>query len=563
MSLQLKLFLLFGGLIAVLVSAQWLMMRALTREVRLEFENAAVSVGRDMATALDMDEVAFFSTEKDALHAIGHDADQSRRLVVKRVYTAGGQVQTIDRMIATESDAPETGRGSGVWVSERDEVHYIAGDAAQAEPSAKEDRTVVFQSYQWRSGDHAGEPHDGAMVGNVAEKEQSGARTGARVVELVGDDSPEDHGRVQAEMFFTSHPSHNVMVRVDAPEQGNFLILETPEFKTRIPLPRQGISQSMTRVSGYLMAGSLAILALGLLAAGYLAFRLARPLTALSQAAQAVGGGRLGVQVREPSGDLEVRRAIEAFNGMSLRLRELDEAERRHRERRALSELGEIARGFAHTIRNPLNTLGLSVEQMATLAPNSPECRELAAGSQRQIKRIDQWIRSFLALASEGRGQSTPLDVAALAHDVALEALQNNGHDVKIGVVSEPGLPPVRGVAPELRAILQALTVNAVEASPAGGQVEIAVKAGESGGVVVEIVDDGPGIPRQIRDRLFTPHVTTKTHGSGMGLFLAHRLAVSRYRGALALIDRGQRGTKAILTLPKENDYDEDPHPGC
>ncbi len=66
---------------------------------------------------------------------------------------------------------------------------------------------------------------------------------------------------------------------------------------------------------------------------------------------------------------------------------------------------------------------------------------------------------------------------------------------------------------------------------------------------VITVDDEGPGIPPSVRERLFTPHVTTKAAGAGMGLYLAHRLATTRYGGTLDLADRSAGGTRATLTL--------------
>ncbi|MEO7795919.1 MAG: HAMP domain-containing sensor histidine kinase, partial [Thermoanaerobaculia bacterium] len=111
----------------------------------------------------------------------------------------------------------------------------------------------------------------------------------------------------------------------------------------------------------------------------------------------------------------------------------------------------------------------------------------------------------------------------------------------------------VSGVPAELKAVLQALVVNAVEASPWEGEVVIRVAERDSGGVRMQIADQGPGLSKEVRARLFEPHVTTKPHGSGMGLFLAHRLVSGRYGGDLKLEPRPQEdggaGTTAILDI--------------
>lgn len=104
-------------------------------------------------------------------------------------------------------------------------------------------------------------------------------------------------------------------------------------------------------------------------------------------------------------------------------------------------------------------------------------------------------------------------------------------------------------VAAELRSIVQALVVNALEASPDGATVRVAAHQADDDSVVVEVEDRGTGIAAELRPRLFAPHVTTKPTGSGMGLFIAQRLASSRYGGRVELLDREGGGTIARLTL--------------
>jgi len=157
---------------------------------------------------------------------------------------------------------------------------------------------------------------------------------------------------------------------------------------------------------------------------------------------------------------------------------------------------------------------------------------------------------------------------AELAQDVALEALQDARGRVRLAVDADPATPAIAAVEPELRAVLQALLVNAVEASPEGGTVRIRVapagppQAGprQAGAerVRVEIEDEGPGLPPEVRGRLFTPHLTTKANGSGMGLFLAHRIASTRYGGTLELHEgHDGRGVRAVLELASRREPDD------
>ena len=107
----------------------------------------------------------------------------------------------------------------------------------------------------------------------------------------------------------------------------------------------------------------------------------------------------------------------------------------------------------------------------------------------------------------------------------------------------------VRVVPGAVHAALANLIENATEVSPEGEPVEVKV-AVENGDAVVSIVDGGPGLPDAVRERLFSPHVTTKVGGSGMGLFLARQLVVGMHGGSLEIVDGTDGGTVATMRLP-------------
>ncbi len=325
-----------------------------------------------------------------------------------------------------------------------------------------------------------------------------------------------------------------------------------------IAVPEHGVSREVGRFRRRLLLGSLGLLAVGLIAAGAVAHRVSRPLAELTAAARRVGEGALGTQAPEPR-DREVGSAVAAFNRMSRELARLDEDARAFRAREHLAELGEVARGLAHSLRNPLHALGLTVGEMAAMtpaptaaSPGGESVADLAEGARRQIQRIDRSLRSLLVLAADGGPAREPVDLPALAADVALEVLQDFRGRVRIEVEAPAEGEPLTllGVAAELRAMLQALVVNAAEASPEGGQVRLRLAASPAG-ATIEVLDRGEGLPAEVRARLFSPHVTTKPTGSGMGLFLCHRLATTRYGGDLTLEDREGGGSRAVLALSR------------
>lgn len=348
--------------------------------------------------------------------------------------------------------------------------------------------------------------------------------------------------------------SASFVLKMESPLNAHFLELSGPSLAERIPIPRGAVGNTIDRFKARSLAGSGLLLIAGLIAAAVVAHRASAPLRDLAGAARVVGEGALGTQVI-PRGGGEVQEAVGAFNRMSARLAELDEQARMLRDREHLSELGEVARGLAHGLRNPLNALGLSLEELASDPGIDPGRREaLATSARRQIRRIDGAVRSFLTLATSGAAASAErVDVLNLVQDVALEASADARGRVAISVESGSEPAPIVAVAAEIRAVLQALIVNAVEASPDGARVIVRVaalaKPDGSIGARVEIDDDGAGLPASVRERLFTPHLTTKPSGAGMGLYLAQRIVTARHGGTLALEDRVPRGTRAILEL--------------
>jgi signal transduction histidine kinase len=294
------------------------------------------------------------------------------------------------------------------------------------------------------------------------------------------------------------------------------------------------------------------LLVVGFVASGVLARRLARPLQRLAAGAESLGRGELGVQVPESSGG-EVGGLERAFNEMSVRLEKLEQERTQWRQREHLAELGDLARGLAHTLRNPLNTLGLVVDELSGAAGDSEQGAQLVATARGQIRRIDHWLRSFLAVGAGQAAERDAVDLGGLVQEVALEAIQQ-GAEVGLDIGSDSA--PVRVVPTAIRAALSNLLENAVDASPEGTQVRVEIGRGQTE-ARVGIRDSGPGLPEEVRERLFSPHVTTKVEGSGMGLFLARQLIVNMHGGRLEVADADGGGTSVTVVLPLARPVEE------
>lgn len=352
-------------------------------------------------------------------------------------------------------------------------------------------------------------------------------------------------GEIAAHRLVGASLPSKLDVRTELEDGRPMLVVSGEGFARAIPLPRAPVDAALDRFTRQVGWGLLALLGLGLLLSIGLAHRIARPLRALAAAARSVGQGTLGAQA--PDGGVpEVRDTIAAFNRMSAQLQKLDAETAALRADRELAELGEIGRGLAHSLRNPLHALGLSLEALAAQASERERAQELAQAGREQLQRVDQALRGFLALSAGDGVAAVPVSLREVVDDVVLEASQRAQGRVRFERVGDDAM--LAGVPAELRVMLHALVINALEASRDGSLVSVRLEPGADG-AGIEVHDEGAGVPEAIRARLFQPHVSGKPHGAGMGLYLARRLARLRYGGDITLAPREPAGTCARLEL--------------
>ena len=221
------------------------------------------------------------------------------------------------------------------------------------------------------------------------------------------------------------------------------------------------------------------------------------------------------------------------------------------REREALSRLGEVAAGVAHEVRNALNTLSMRLRLLGQDVPAIRENPQFAAVAQ-EAANLEQVVNDLLFLARPLPPDREPLVVAqALA-----EAGRQLGHAFPSveAAVECPEELVVLADPEALGRCLHNLVRNAGEAiakdESARGKVRLTgLRAGESVEILVE--DDGPGVPEEARDHLFTPFFSQKPGGTGLGLAIARKIA-REHGGDLVYCDSGLGGAGFLLTLPAE-----------
>lgn len=222
-----------------------------------------------------------------------------------------------------------------------------------------------------------------------------------------------------------------------------------------------------------------------------------------------------------------------------------------------LASLGVLAAGVAHEIRNPLTAIKARLyTQQKSLAPGSPAA-EHAAVISREINRLELIVRGFLDFARPAPPNPESLEAQAFlaeVRDLLAPAWEKDGIQVRV----EPG-PPVAFEADraQLKQVLINLVRNAAEAGGPGSTVGLRARASQARlrgvhlpVVVLEVVDHGPGIPPEARDRLFDPFFTTKEDGTGLGLSIAARI-VEKHGGALEYQSEPGTGTTFGVVLPR------------
>jgi two-component system nitrogen regulation sensor histidine kinase NtrY len=307
---------------------------------------------------------------------------------------------------------------------------------------------------------------------------------------------------------------------------------------------------------GVAFAWVLIALAAAALLGPWLSRQITGPILELADAAQRVGDGQLDVEVPVALGRRdEIASLVERFNQMVVELREA-------RERVARAErVGawrDAAQRVAHEIKNPLFPMQVAIETLRkAFRTQHVELPAIVEESSRvvldEIRSIQGLVSEFSEFARLPRPKLEPTPVAAL-----LEHAGQLFHAPPSGVVVEvartdPSLPPLLADRAQLARVLTNLVKNAVEAvEAAGGHVMLRAEEERRGlraGVVLVVVDDGPGIAPEVRETLFAPYVTTKEKGSGLGLSIVERI-VAEHDGAIDVSSAPGRGAAFRVWIP-------------
>ncbi len=233
-----------------------------------------------------------------------------------------------------------------------------------------------------------------------------------------------------------------------------------------------------------------------------------------------------------------------------LRLTRRIEAEAQNQMR--LSYLGLLSSGLAHEIKNPLNSLQMNLQLFEEEAASGAKPEQLASWirpMEREIKRLERLVNDFLMFARPLKPAIQSTRIAAILEATAeLVAEEARRKGVQVAWEVAPGLPSVETDEALLRTCVLNLVLNSIQAAEAPGAISMrAFARGDK--LLLEICDEGPGIPEDKREKIFEIFYTTKVGGTGLGLPIARRIAEG-LGGTLDPVEKEGPGTCFRIVLP-------------
>jgi nitrogen-specific signal transduction histidine kinase len=244
-------------------------------------------------------------------------------------------------------------------------------------------------------------------------------------------------------------------------------------------------------------------------------------------------------------------------------LTQVEEAEERDRLRDRLASLGEMAAGIAHELKNPLAGIEVMAGLLRRQVPESAAAQSLLADIISESKLANAIVVEMLEYVRPIRLQVERTRLADVLHQAITMAetkVARGAVTVDVGI--DPAVSDVEADPHQLCQLFTNLVTNALDALGGRGRIAIAAAPGRLESdpafadsapskptVVVDVTDDGPGVPAELTDRIFNPFVTTKPQGSGLGLAIVRKI-VDAHDGRIDLSSRPGAGTRFRVTLP-------------
>jgi two-component system sensor histidine kinase HydH len=228
---------------------------------------------------------------------------------------------------------------------------------------------------------------------------------------------------------------------------------------------------------------------------------------------------------------------------------EIREMEEELRKKDRLAALGEMVAGLAHEIRNPLASIKAGIESLSFGGSEDLSNYKFQSIVLHEITRLERIVNDMTVYASDRDLVKTKVNLKSLigetllmfSHEIAEKNIQVK-KNLKGNLICYVDRD-------KIVTVLNNLFLNAMEAIGENGSIELNIRRGKKN-MIIQIKDDGGGIPEDIIPKLFIPFFTTKSKGTGLGLSIVHRI-VQNHNGTIKATNEG-KGACFTINLPKE-----------
>lgn len=229
---------------------------------------------------------------------------------------------------------------------------------------------------------------------------------------------------------------------------------------------------------------------------------------------------------------------------------QLHRQERESLRAEQLSAVGHLAASIAHEVRNPLTSIKLLVGAALKGRPARPLTEADLRVIHDEVGRLEGKVQALLDFARPRETERRPNDAVAIVRQAAeLVSARSRQQNVSLNL-DLPESPVVTELdRDQFQGVLVNLFLNALDAMQGGGALDVSLRRGAGGALEVSVADTGPGIDPAMAGRLFTPFVSTKSTGTGLGLSVSRRI-VQSHGGTLDVENRPGGGACFTITIP-------------
>lgn len=284
--------------------------------------------------------------------------------------------------------------------------------------------------------------------------------------------------------------------------------------------------------------------------------RLTQPLRGLSKGVRAVIDGDYRQQVPVYGSD-ELAELSSTFNHMTERLGELQHLESQLRRRDRLHALGEVAMGLAHEIRNPLGIIKTATQLLHRRADLPETDKRHLEYVVSEVSRINDLITEFLDFAKPSAPMRSTQLVRPLVDElIGFCAPELAIHNIDARIEDKAPAATMHADARQLKQACLNLVINAIDAMPDGGRLTLGITS-DKAYTVISVSDTGQGIEPDMIERIFTPFVTTKASGTGLGLAKVFSI-MENHDGRVECVSEKDAGATFSLYIPANGENDRD-----